>query len=207
MTFGSASVSTSTQSAGAMRWMALAALAIIGSAQWVAAEELNLKETPETTTVALTPFSLGVEVGGLAALNDELRDKNETFFQFGIASSIIFADHFAMGLNFDWFVPGSSMGGGLTLDYILGKGAFRPFAGAGVGLHRFDNDHKFSDEFGISGTVHAGLLFDVMDELQLRVRVPLYMVANKNYDQLAGVDFALLFSNPLRNTRVKKLTY
>lgn len=186
---------------------AFAALLGLGAPQWVQAEELNLKETPETTTVALSPFSIGPEMGGLFALNDELRDQSEAFLELGVTTSAVFADHFALSANVDWLLRGSSFGGGITLDYIFGQGAFRPFFGAGVGLQYMDNGLRFGDAFGVSGTFHPGILFDITDALQLRVRVPVTMVTNQNFDQLAGVDFALLFSSPHRTTRVKKLTY
>ncbi len=186
---------------------AFAAVLSLGAPQWVQAEELNLKETPETTTVALSPFSFGPELGGLFALNEELRDKSEAFLELGVATSAIFADHFALGANVDWLLRGSSFGGGITLDYILGQGAFRPFFGVGIGLQYLDNGLKFGDAFGVSGTLHPGILFDITDALQLRLRVPITMVTNQNFDQLAGVDFALLFSSPHRTTRVKKLNY
>jgi|GEM_PF-761951 len=185
----------------------LSVLCLLFAVSFGHAEDLNLKETPETTSVSLSPFSFGAEIGGLFALNSELRDQNEAYLELGVATSILFAEQFAVGLHYDWFIPGSSQGGGLTLDYLLGSGAFRPFIGAGLGLHYSDNGQKFGDAFGIAGAGHIGLIFDVLDELQLRIRAPLILVGNNYGDKLAGLDFALLFSGPHRKTKVKKLTY
>lgn len=173
----------------------------------VHSEELNLNEKADTTTLVLNPLAYGLTVGGLAALSDDLRDESETFLELGLDASILFADHFNMGIQFNWLLPGQSKGGSLTLDYLLGQGAFRPFFGAGVGIQYMDTGLKFGDAFGIAGRGQVGILFDVMDEMQLRLRVPIFMIGNRNNDQLIGVDFSFLFSGPHRHTKVKKLTY
>jgi hypothetical protein len=171
------------------------------------AEDLNLNETADTTTQVVDPLSYGLTLGGLGALNQDLRDESETFLELGFDATILFADHFNAGINFNWLLPGQSKGGGLTLDYLMGDGAFRPFIGMGVGIQYMDERKPFGDAFGIAGRAHAGILFDVMDELQLRLRVPFMMVGNANADQLAGVDFSVLISGPHRHTKVKKLNY
>jgi hypothetical protein len=194
------------------KWISASALALVlgfslsATAPSTQAEELNLKETPETTSVIVSPFSFGGTVGGLVALNEDLRNENETFLKLGVAASALFAQHFAMGLEYAFILPGSQ-GGSLTLDYLIGEGSFRPFVGANLGLHYIDAGLPFGESFGISGGAQVGVIFDVLDELQLRVRVPFTMVGNQNGDQLAGVDFSLLFSSPHRKTKVKKLNY
>lgn len=170
------------------------------------AEELNLNEKADTTTVTVSPFSFGGTVGGLVALNEDLRNENETFLKLGVATSAVFAQHFAMGLEYVFLLPGSQ-GGSLTLDYLFGDGAFRPFVGANLGLHYIDAGLPFGESFGISGGAQVGIIFDILDELQLRVRAPFTVVGNQNGDQFAGVDFSLLFSSPHRKTKVKKLSY
>jgi hypothetical protein len=173
----------------------------------IQAEDLNLKETPETTSVALNPFSYGATVGGLFAVNKELRDSQAGFLNLGLNADIRFADQFSLGLEYGWLIPGSSQGGGITFDYLLGKGALRPFVGLGGGLTYMDEGKPFGNSFGANGSARIGLLFDVLDQLQLRVAVPFVLIANDNPDQLAGVNFTLLFSGPHRHTQVKKLTY
>jgi hypothetical protein len=51
------------------------------------------------------------------------------------------------------------------------------------------------------------MLLDVMDEVQMRIRVPFHFVANRDQDRGMGLDIAILFGSPLRSKRVKKLIY
>ena len=95
----------------------------------------------------------------------------------------------------------------MTLDYLMATGAIKPFVGIGGGIRYFDKAGPFGDNIGASGTVHAGLILDVIDEMQLRIRVPYHVVANKAMDQGVGIDVGFLFSSPLRTTKVKKLKY
>jgi hypothetical protein len=96
----------------------------------------------------------------------------------------------------------------MSVSYLFGNAAFRPFVGAGAGLRSLDyKGEKFGDGLGVEGLVHAGLYLDVLDNLQLRVRVPYRVIANSHKDQAAGLDISLLFSSGMRKTKVRKLTY
>jgi hypothetical protein len=192
----------------ARKWSIAFCFAFLSLASLAAySEELNLHEAADTASMIVDPMSFGVIVGGLTALNDDLRNESESFLELGLEANVLFADQFNMGAYFNWLLPGKSKGGGLSLDYLLGQGPFRPFVGAGIGIQYMDEGKPFGDAFGIAGNGHIGILFDVMDEMQLKLRVPLILVGNQNYDQLVGVDFSLLFSGPHRHTKVKKLTY
>jgi hypothetical protein len=182
----------------------LAALALLG--QNVFAEDVNLSEKPETTTVSLSPYSLGLGAGVISALNPELKDESPAFMKLSIIQSITFADRWNVGLDADWLLPGKNWGGELSLDYLLGSGGFQPFIGAGGGIRYFDKT-DFGHDIGASGTVHVGMLIDVLDELQLRVRVPFHIVANDAGDRGVGLDVGFLFSSPQRTTKVRKLKY
>ncbi|MEO6094346.1 MAG: hypothetical protein ABIW76_01245 [Fibrobacteria bacterium] len=172
------------------------------------AEELNLNEKPDTVVASLSPYSFGLGGGVISSLNDELSDRSPTFLKLTVTQSIQFQDHWVAGLDLDWMLPGQNWGGDLTLDYLLATGNFKPFIGAGGGFRYFDKlGSSFGNDIGASGTVHAGMLLDVLDELQLRIRVPFHVVANTAGDRGVGVDVAFLFSSPLRNTKVKKLKY
>lgn len=172
------------------------------------AEELNLNEKPDTVVAFISPYSFGLGGGVISALNDELSDENPTFLKLSVVQSIQFQEHWVAGLDLDWMLPGQNWGGDLTLDYLLATGNFKPFIGAGGGFRFFDKQgSSFGNDIGASGTVHAGMLLDVLDELQLRIRVPFHVVANTAGDRGVGVDVAFLFSSPLRNTKVKKLKY
>lgn len=193
-----------------LRTLILAALVGAGASapRIASAEDLNLSEKPDTISASLSPYSLGLGAGVISALNDELSARSAAFMKLSIIQSIQFTEHFSMGLDLDWMLPGQSWGGELSLDYLLATGPIKPFVGVGGGFRYFDKyGSDFGNDIGASGTVHAGMLLDVMDELQLRVRVPYHMVGNTAGDQGVGVDVGFLFSSPLRTTKVKKLKY
>ena len=191
----------------AIRTLALAALLGAAAAATSArAEDLNLNEKPDTVQASLAPYSLGLGAGVVSAVNDELSARSAAFLKLSVIQSVQFTDHVAAGLDLDWLLPGQNWGGDLTLDYLILTGAIKPFVGIGGGIRYFDKP-AFGDGIGASGTVHAGLILDVMDEMQLRIRVPFHVVANKDMDQGVGLDVGFLFSSPLRTTKVKKLKY
>jgi hypothetical protein len=192
----------------AIRTLALAALlGAAAAAPSARAEDLNLNEKPDTVQASLSPYSLGLGAGVISAVNDELSNRSAAFMKLSVIQSIQFTDHMAAGLDLDWMLPGQNWGGDLTLDYLMATGAIKPFVGVGGGIRYFDKAGPFGDNIGASGTVHAGLLLDVIDEMQLRIRVPYHVVANKAMDQDVGIDVGFLFSSPLRTTKVKKLKY
>lgn len=191
----------------AIRTLALAALLGAAAAATSArAEDLNLNEKPDTVQASLAPYSLGLGAGVVSAVNDELSARSTAFLKLSVIQSVQFTDHMAAGLDLDWLLPGQNWGGDLTLDYLILTGAIKPFVGIGGGIRYFDKG-AFGDGIGASGTVHAGLILDVMEEMQLRIRVPFHVVANKDMDQGVGLDVGFLFSSPLRTTKVKKLKY
>ncbi len=171
------------------------------------AEDLNLNNRPETTSVALSPYSFGFGVGAMTALNPELRDESAAHIRLSFAQSIRFQENLDLGLDLDWWGPGGNWGGTLFLDYLIGQGAVRPLIGVGGGIHHWDYYDEFGEGFGAAMTAHAGILLDVTDELQLRVRIPYHLTLNANQDMSAGLDLALLISSPHRKTNVKKLKY
>jgi hypothetical protein len=170
------------------------------------AEELNLNEKADTVQVSLSPYSIGLGAGVISALNDELSDESPAFLKMSLIQSINFQEHWNLGLDLDWLLPGKNWGGDLSLDYLLATGSFKPFIGAGGGFRYFEKT-DFGHDIGASGTVHAGMILDVLDELQLRIRVPFHIVANDAGDRGVGLDAGFLFSSPHRKTKVKKLNY
>jgi hypothetical protein len=172
------------------------------------AEDLNLNEKPDTVQAILAPYSAGFGGGVVSALNDELSSRSPAFLKLSLIQSMQFTDHLNAGLDLDWMLPGQSWGGELSVDYLMATGPIKPFVGVGGGFRYFDKyGSSFGDDLGVSGTVHAGMLLDVLDELQLRIRVPFHVVANKAGDRGVGLDVGFLFSSPLRTTKVKKLKY
>ena len=184
-------------------------LAAVLLASYVAkAEDLNLKEKPDTVQATLSPLSFGFGLGAISALNTELSDRSPAFLKISLSPTFEVNDHFIAGLDLDWMLPGQNFGAEMSLDYLPVTGAFRPFIGVGGGMRYFDKlGSDFGHDFGPSGTAHVGMLLDIMDELQLRLRVPFYVVGNTAGDRAVGFDASLLFSSPLRTTHVKKLKY
>ncbi|HEY8376081.1 MAG TPA: hypothetical protein VIK91_06310 [Nannocystis sp.] len=180
----------------------------LAAPSFVAAEDVNLSSRPETTTVALSQYAIGPGVGVLGAVSGDLTDISEQFLSLTLAQSIRFRENWDLGLDLDWWAPGNNWGGAMSVSYLFGSAAFRPFVGAGAGLRSLDYDGEpFGKGLGVEGLVQAGLFLDVLDNLQMRVRVPYRFIANSHRDQAAGLDVSLLFSSPLRKTRVRKLTY
>ncbi len=155
--------------------------------------------------VSLKPYSAGVQVGALGALNDDLADYSGQFLEFSFIQQFEVSPRVNMFLDLDYMLPDNNFGGRLGGDYLFASGGFRPFVGMGIGMHYFEKDGGLAESFGPSATAHFGFLFDVMDEVQLRVRVPYLFVLNKSRDNLAGLEIGMLFSSPHRKTRVQKL--
>jgi hypothetical protein len=174
----------------------------------VSAEDLDLSPSgkPDMQTVSLSPYSLGMGGGAIAALNDELMDISEQFLKVSVIQSIVFQRHWSLGMDANWYLPGKNMGMNMNLDYLFGTGAFRPFIGAGGGIQYFDRA-TLGEGLGPSTGVHAGLLIDILDELQLRIRVPFQIVSNEDRDMTVGLDGGFLFSSHLRKKKVRKLNY
>lgn len=173
------------------------------------AENVNLNEKPETTSVYLTPYAVGPGVGVLGAINQALLNQSNAFLKLSIAQTWRFQDHWDAGLDLDWWLPGSNFGGLLNVNYVFGDGGFRPFVGLGAGVQYIDNPSyaNFGKGLGAAAEIMVGTYIDVTDGVHLRLRVPFEVVVNNQRDRAAGIDAALMFSFPQYNTRVKKLKY
>lgn len=172
------------------------------------AEDVNLNSRPETTTVALSRYSIGPGVGVVSSVAGDMTRISEQFLSLSLSQSIRFRENWDLGIDADWWVPGSNFGGTMAVSYLIGNAAFRPFVGVGAGLRSLDYDGEpMGKGLGVEGLVHAGVYLDVLDNMQMRVRVPYRFIANSYRDQAAGLDVALLFSSSMRKTKVRKLEY
>lgn len=157
-------------------------------------------------TAPLKIYSGGFGLGGVAALNDELKNgASNQFLKLTITNSFAFREHAAFFLDADWFLMGNNFGADLGFDYFFTSSDIRPFAGLGVGAHYFDKSDVFGDNVGPSLTAHVGCTIDLTETVAIRVRLPYHVVMNKAVDQVVGLDIAFLFSSRLKN--VKQLQY
>ena len=172
------------------------------------AENVDLTEHADTSIVSLASYSVGPAIGVVGAVDGDLTRISDQFLSVSIAQSVRFREQWDLGIDLDWWAPGNNFGGDMNISYVFGNGALQPFVGAGVGIRSLDYDNEpMGKGLGAEGLVQAGLFLDVMDNMQMRVRVPYRFIANSHRDQAAGLDVALLFSSPLRKTKVKKLSY
>jgi hypothetical protein len=172
------------------------------------AEDVNLNNYPETTTVALAAYSAGPAIGVLGAVSGDLTEISEQFLTVSLAQTVRFREQWDLGIDLDWWAPGNNFGGDMSISYVIGGAAVQPFFGVGAGIRSLDYEgEKFGKGLGAEGLVQAGIYLDVLDNMQMRVRVPYRFILNSHRDQAAGLDIALLFSSPMRTTKVKKLKY
>jgi len=182
--------------------------ALTSAAVTAQAEDVNLNTRPETTSVALSRYALGPGVGVVGSVSGDMTQISDQFLSLSLSQSIRFRDNWDLAIDAEYWAPGANFGGTMAVSYLIGNAAFRPFVGAGAGLRSLDYEGEpFGKGLGVEGLVHAGMYLDVIDNMQMRVRVPYRFIANSHRDQAAGLDVALLFSSSMRKTKVKKLTY
>jgi hypothetical protein len=180
----------------------------LASAPVARAEDVDTSNHADTVLVGLSPYSIGLGAGAFSSVNSELGAASEAFLKLSLVQSLQFGEHLLMGVDVDWFAPGGNWGGDMTVSYLFGHKAVKPFIGAGAGFHYFDKPNEdFGLGLGPSVVAHVGLVLDVMDELQMRIRLPFHFVGNDTQDRLVGLDMAFTLGSPLRNKRVKKLVY
>jgi len=157
-------------------------------------------------TTPLKIYSGGITLGGIRAVNDELKeDVTKNLLK------VSFANVFSIRPNVDLFMdasvyfPEACYGADFGADFIFSPSEFRPFAGFGIGGFFVNRGGEFSDDFGPSITAHFGFTLDVTETVAVRLRAPYHFILNDFNDQAAGLDLTILFSSRLKN--VKKLQY
>ncbi|MCD6024522.1 MAG: hypothetical protein K0Q91_1438 [Fibrobacteria bacterium] len=171
-------------------------------------EDVDLNNRADTTVVSLAPYSIGPSIGVVGAVDGDLSQISEQFLSVSLTQTVRFNETWDLGIDLDWWAPGNNFGGDMTISYVFGTHALQPFVGVGAGIRSLDYEGEpLGKGLGAEGLIQAGVYLDVMDNLQMRVRVPYRYIANSHRDQTAGLDIALLFSSPLRKTKVRKLTY
>ena len=157
-------------------------------------------------TSPLTIYSAGLAVGAIRSLSDSLQSESKTFVKLSFIQDVYFTENIHLFADVDWLAPRANCGAEAGIDYLLLTSRVRPFVGAGAGVRYFDKKgNAFGDNFGPAATLHAGLVLDISQTMQVRVRIPFHATFNQNRDYGAGLDIGLLFSKPYRH--VKKFEY
>lgn len=160
-------------------------------------------------TSPLTIYSGGLAIGAEVPINDSLRNEQRQYLKLSFTNMVYFREQISLFCDVDWLIPQHNLGLDFGFDFLVKQSDFTPFMGFGVGARYMDKDNDFEKnfgrDFGVSFTVHGGVLLDVTDALQIRLRVPYHAVMNESVDQTIGFDLGFLFSDPYR--KVKKLDY
>jgi len=159
----------------------------------------------ETPSGRLKIYSGGFSLGGCKPVSDSLEEFAESMGSLSFVNTFYFRENISFFWDLNWFFPKANLGSDLGLDIMLLTGDVRPFIGAGAGVQYFDKSEKFSDNIGPSAVVHAGVVFELTDAVDVKVFIPYHVVLNKTRDQTLGVQFAIMFSN--RFKKVKTLEF
>jgi hypothetical protein len=191
-----------------MRHVFLASLLFVSAPALIHAEDVNINSRPDTVALRLGAYSVGPSAGVVSALTDPLLSQDPQLLSLSLAQVIRFGTSWDLNIDLDVWVPGGHWGGGVSAAYVFGSGPFQPFLGAGGGMRAVDYDGKsFGRGLGTEGVAYAGLYLDVLDHLQMRMRMPWRFIANSHNEQVVGIDIAMLFSSPHRRTSVRRLVY
>lgn len=161
--------------------------------------ETNVSRSP------LTKYSAGIGFGAVTSVNDELKVYSENFMKLSFANLIYFRDKVSFFCDLNWLAPGMNFSGDAGVDFFMTTSDIRPFAGVGIGAAYIDKTDEFGENFGISGTVHVGCMFDINDNLSIRFRVPVTGINNHTKDITVGADVGFIISDKFK--RVRKLDY
>lgn len=156
-------------------------------------------------TSPLKIYSGGLGIGAVRPLNVEMEEVSGQFLKLSLVNSLTVTRNVELFIDADWLLPGKNGGGVIGIDWMFLSERIRPFAGIGAGAYHIDHGGSFGDNFGISLTAHAGAIFEVTDNVALRIRVPYYAVFNSYYDHGAGLEGGLIFSSRFKH--VRKLNY
>jgi len=153
----------------------------------------------------LSIYSGGIGFGAVMAVNDELKDYSENFMKISITNLLYFRDKVSFFCDLNWLAPGMNFGGDIGADFFMTSSDIRPFVGVGIGAAYLDKTDEFGENFGLSGTIHAGCMFDINDNLSISFRVPLTGINNDTKDITVGADVGIIISDKFK--RVRKLDY
>ncbi|KMQ52893.1 hypothetical protein CHISP_0114 [Chitinispirillum alkaliphilum] len=170
----------------------------------VGAVEPQAREGRKTTPLKI--YSGGIGAGAMLDLDSEADAFSGQLFRLSFVNMWQFREHVALFADVNWFGPGRNFGADAGFDFLLSSSSLKPFLGFGIGAHHFESDEgSFSTDFGPSATLHIGFLLDITETVQVRMRLPYYVVLNEANNHGAGLDIAVMFTSPL--SRVRRIHY
>lgn len=168
----------------------------LGSTALVA-QPLQLDMPVEATN--FVPYALvGPDFGAFAPVTESFSDQAGVFAKAGLSTQFMFMPLTGMTLDADATFPDGGFGGSVGLVQEVVPFVISPFAGASAGFRWVgssdDRGGKFSDRFGPSVGLSAGLRIFRESPVQVRARATWELVLNDKKDQGAGFDVAILWA-------------
>ncbi len=153
-------------------------------------------------TTPLKIYSGGIGAGAMVGLEPEDDASSGQFLKLSFVNMWQFREQVALYADVNWFAPGRNFGAEGGFSFMFSTSYFRPFFGFGVGGHSFESeDGDFSTDFGPSATAHIGFMLEITETVQIRARVPYYVVLNEARNQGAGFDVGIMFKSPLSGVK------
>ncbi|MCB9497225.1 MAG: hypothetical protein H6686_10120 [Fibrobacteria bacterium] len=171
--------------------------AILLAAGFAAAQPLQLDMPTEATV--FRPYGLvGPSFGTFAPVSEPFTDQAGVFARAGIASQFMFLPLTGMTLDADATFPDGGFGGSLGLVQEVVPFVISPFAGASAGFRYVGTsdgrEGKFSDRFGPTIGVNAGVRIFREGPVQVRAKAGYELILDAPRDQGAGFDIAILWA-------------
>jgi len=161
------------------------------------AQPLQLDMPTEATTFG--PYGLaGPSFGAYAPITKKFTDQAGVFGRAGISSQFMFLPLTGMTLDADATFPDGGFGGSVGLVQEVVPFVLSPFVGTAAGFRYVgasdDRPGKFSDRFGPTIGLNAGVRIFREGPVQVRAKASWELVLDEPRDQGAGFDVAILWA-------------
>lgn len=173
----------------------LAAVAFTSTALLAQPLQLDMPDEP----TKFVPYGLvGPSFGALAPITESFSDQAGVFAKAGLSSQFMFLPLTGMTLDADATFPDGGFGGSVGLVQEVIPAVISPFVGGTAGFRWVgtsdERGGKFSDRFGPSVGLNAGLRIFREGPVQVRARASWELVLDDRKDQGAGFDIAILWA-------------
>lgn len=163
----------------------------------VFAQPLQLDMPTEPTK--FVPYGLvGPDFGAYAPATESFAEQANVFAKVGLSTQFMFLPLTGMTIDADATFPDGGFGGSVGLVQEVVPFVISPFAGATAGFRWVGSSEgregKFSDRFGPTVGLNAGLRIFREGPMQVRARTSWELVLNDEKDQGVGFDIAVLWA-------------